>query len=85
LGCGACHTLADAGGAGAVGPPLDGIASTAATRVDGMAADSYMLKSIINPDDYIVEGFPPGLMPKDYGDRISEEKIELLVKYLLTQ
>lgn len=85
LGCGACHTLADAGGAGAVGPPLDGIAAAADTRVDGMDAHSYMLKSIINPDDHVVKGFPPGLMPKDYGDRISEEKIEMLVKYLLSQ
>jgi mono/diheme cytochrome c family protein len=85
LGCGACHTLADASGAGAVGPPLDGIAFTADTRVDGMDAHSYILESIINPDDHIVEGFPPGLMPKDYGDRISEEKIEMLVKYLLSQ
>ncbi len=85
LGCGACHMLADAGGAGSVGPPLDGIASTADTRVDGMDAHNYILNSIINSDDHIVDGFPPGLMPKDYSDRISEENIELLVNYLLSQ
>ncbi|MFA9491434.1 MAG: hypothetical protein ACERK1_09420, partial [Anaerolineales bacterium] len=59
--------------------------TAADTRVDGMDAHSYILKSIINPDDHVVKGFPPGLMPKDYGDRISEEKIEMLVKYLLSQ
>lgn len=84
-GCGACHVLEDAGGIGIVGPPLEGIADVAALRQPGVDAHDYLLKSIIEPNIYIVEGYSAGLMPGDYDERMSDEEIEVLVDYLLGQ
>ena len=84
-GCGACHIAADAGGAGVVGPPLDGISAIAGDRVEGLGAEEYMRQSIIATNDFIVDGFPSNVMPNDYGDRMSEDEIDTLVEYLLQQ
>src|SRR4051812_24673689 len=48
-GCGACHTLADAGTSGQVGPKLDGIASDGAAMIK---------QSIEDPNAKIEKGFP---------------------------
>jgi cytochrome c oxidase subunit II len=91
--CGSCHTLADAGIHGIVGPPLDGIATKAANDVDGRLtkdgvkdAAEYIRLSIGNPSAYIVPGFQD-LMPKTFGDPnvMPEDDREAIVNYLLTQ
>lgn len=57
--CFTCHTV---GKSGALRfPDLDGIATRAATRVEGLTALQYMAHSIYHPDEYIVEGFNPGM------------------------
>jgi len=82
-GCNACHVLADAGAAGALGPALDGYSAVAGTRVPGQPAEEYTLEAIVKPNAHIVEGFPANLMPQDYGLRISEQDLDKLVTYLL--
>jgi len=72
--CGACHTLADAGTTSETGPDLD------ETLADKDAA--YIEEGIVAPDKEIVEGFQAGIMPKNYGDTLSDEELEALVKYL---
>lgn len=84
-GCGACHTLADAGGAGIVGPTLEGIATTAAGRIPGVDARTYIEQSIVDPGAFVVEGFPDGVMPRDFGERMSDAELEAIVNYLLMQ
>jgi cytochrome c oxidase subunit 2 len=85
FGCGACHLLADGGGAGIVGPALDGISSIAADRIDDMSAEEYIYESLISPGSYVVEGFAEGVMPSTYTELMSPEQIDALVAYLLTQ
>jgi cytochrome c oxidase subunit II len=72
-GCGACHTLSDAGTSGTVGPKLDGIASKGA---------AFLKQSIEDPNAEITAGFPKGVMPQDFKTRLGPEKIDALVKYL---
>ncbi len=84
-GCAACHTLDDVEATGTVGPELNGIGDRAATRVEGMNAESYIRESIIDPSAHVVEGFQDGLMPQDFGERMRSEELEALVNYLLTQ
>lgn len=84
-GCGACHTLTDAGGFGAVAPALDGIGTRAGSTVEGLDARGYITQSILEPNAHIAEGFFAGLMPQDFGDRMSPEELSTLVDYLLTQ
>ena len=72
--CGSCHTLADAGTQGQSGPDLD------ETLPDKDAG--YIEESIVEPDKQITPGFQKGIMPKNYGDTLSEEELDALVKYL---
>jgi cytochrome c oxidase subunit II len=72
--CGACHTLADAGTNSETGPDLD------ETLADKDAA--YIEESIVEPDAEITPGFQEGIMPKNYGDTLSDEELDALVKYL---
>jgi cytochrome c oxidase subunit II len=73
-GCSACHTLADAGASGKVGPSLDQI---------GKQGAGFIEESIKSPDKQIAKGFPAGTMPKDFGTRLGDKKIQALVQYLL--
>ncbi|MEA2182026.1 MAG: cytochrome c oxidase subunit [Solirubrobacteraceae bacterium] len=72
--CGGCHTLADAGTNGTTGPNLDKV-------VPGMSS-AEIKQSIVQPDAKIAPGFQAGIMPKDYGDTLSPQELDALVKYL---
>jgi len=57
--CLTCHTI---GKTGALRyPDLAGIATRAATRIEGMDALTYMANSIYYPESYIVDGFAGGM------------------------
>jgi cytochrome c oxidase subunit 2 len=72
--CGSCHTLADAGTNSETGPDLDeSLADEDAAKIE---------EGIVEPDKEIAAGFQAGLMPKNYGDTLSDEELEALVKYL---
>jgi mono/diheme cytochrome c family protein len=83
-GCGGCHTLG-ALSAGVVGPPLTNIATTAATRIEGISAEEYLRQSILNPNAFVVEGYPEGVMVQNLGDVLKEEQLNDLVAFLLAQ
>jgi cytochrome c oxidase subunit II len=83
-GCGACHTLKDAGASGTVGPDLDNLAAQAGKLVKGLSAEQYVKQSIEDPNAYVVKGFPKGVMPQDFKQQLSAQEIDALVKYLLT-
>jgi mono/diheme cytochrome c family protein len=73
--CGSCHTLAEAGTAGATGPSLDEV-------LPGQDADQ-IAESIRDPEAKISPGFPQGVMPVFDENRIPEENLQALVDYLL--
>jgi cytochrome c oxidase subunit II len=72
--CGTCHTLADAGTTGQVGPVLDKVLA-------GKDA-AFIKQSIESPDAFIAPGFSPGIMPPNYRDTLSPAEIDALVAYL---
>lgn len=74
-GCGSCHTLADAGGTGAVGPNLDMV-------LPELTADQIR-ESIVDPNKEITSGYQPDVMPGDFGDTLSDEQLNALVDYLV--
>lgn len=84
-GCGACHTFDDAGAAGTVGPDLNQLSDVAGGRVSGMSAEDYVRQSIVDPSAHVVEGFSDGLMPTDFGERMTVEELDALINYLLSQ
>ncbi len=74
-GCGGCHALSAAGTNGTTGPDLDEV-------LKGKDA-AFIRESIVDPDAQITEGFAPGLMPKDYGEKLSDQELNKLVAFLL--
>lgn len=89
-GCGGCHTIQGvAGMVGAVGPELTKIGSVAADRIadpnyagEATTPEEYIHESIVNPNAYVVEGFPANVMPQNFSETLSEEDINTLVEYL---
>jgi mono/diheme cytochrome c family protein len=62
-GCAGCHTLAAADASGRTGPNLD----------DTLKGESeqQIRRSIVEPNADITKGFSPGVMPQDFGERLS--------------
>lgn len=80
-GCGACHTLADAGSTGSVGPKLDNVAADAKTA--GKTVDAFVKESIVSPNAYVTPGFPKGVMPPDFNTTLTAKQIADLVAYIV--
>ena len=85
-GCGGCHKLAAAGGTGTVGPDLDQLKAAAAKfgKQQGETPQQYVKDSIVDPGKFVVPGFPNGVMPSDFGQKLSSAQVDALVKYLLS-
>jgi cytochrome c oxidase subunit II len=72
--CGTCHTLADAGTTQETGPNLDNV-------LPGKDAD-FIRESIVNPNAEIAPGFKAGIMPEDFGEKLTSDQLDSLVEYL---
>lgn len=72
--CGSCHTLADAGTNGTVGPDL-----TTALRGQDPAS---IREDIVDPDKRITSGYQAGVMPGNFAETLSADQIDGLVAYL---
>ena len=75
IACGQCHTLADAGTNGQVGPDLD-------KALSGKDA-AFIKQSIVTPQAEVAKGFPAGVMPQDYSKTLSPQELDALVNYLV--
>jgi mono/diheme cytochrome c family protein len=73
-GCGSCHTLADAGTDGQVGPVLDEV-------LPGQDPEAIRT-SIVDPGAKISEGFPAGVMPTNFGETLTAKQLDALANYL---
>lgn len=75
-GCGSCHTLAAAGTTGTTGPDLE----------ESLAPDDNTAgieEMIANPNEEVVEGYPPNVMPQNYGQTFSKAEIHELAEFLV--
>jgi hypothetical protein len=89
-GCGICHAVGSLGEAGKVGPDLSDIGTVAGQRVAGLAAEAYIRQSIVEPGAFIAPECPngpclDGIMPADFGHRLTAEQIDILVAFLVEQ
>ncbi len=84
--CSFCHSLDGSEKvAGARAPTWQGISGRAGDRVPGLSAEEYLRESIVDPAAYVVEGYKADTMPKSFRILLSEEDIDGLVAFLLTQ
>jgi mono/diheme cytochrome c family protein len=76
VGCGSCHTLSAAGSTGTTGPNLD----------ESLAPDDNtqgIEEMILNPNEEVIEGYPPNVMPQNYSQTLSKPEIHELAEYLV--
>jgi mono/diheme cytochrome c family protein len=73
-GCGGCHTLAEANTGGVTGPNLDEV-------LPGVS-HKELEEMIVDPNAQIAQGYPPNVMPENYGETLSKEELEDLIEYL---
>jgi hypothetical protein len=81
-GCITCHSLEE--GVTIVGPSMANVASRANSRIPEISSKEYLRESIIEPNAYIVDGFPEGVMYPRYANDLSENEVSNLVAFLLT-
>jgi cytochrome c oxidase subunit II len=86
-GCGGCHTLAAASATGTVGPNLDtklksDCALPASKKVRGATLKQCIHTAIVNPYAYLPSGYSAGIMPSDFGQRLTSDQIQALVNFL---
>ena len=62
----------------------DGDLEIVSAFIPGLTAEEYLRESIVDPDAYVVDGFPAGQMLPHYLDILSDEDIDNLVAFLLT-
>jgi mono/diheme cytochrome c family protein len=73
--CGGCHTLSAAGTTGTIDPNLDDVLSG--------QSPAQVSESIVDPEAQIAAGFNAGVMPANYGDTLTPQQLQQLVRYLL--
>jgi len=72
--CVACHSVNGTGGV--LGPDLSDIGA--------INTQEYLRDSIVDPNKIVVTGFEKDVMPRFYGNHITEEEMENLVAFLTT-
>jgi cytochrome c oxidase subunit 2 len=80
-GCTGCHTISGISETGVIGPNLTDLSARAGDRVDGLSAEDYVRQSVLEPQAYIVEGFPDFMptLPLDVAE------VDALVDFLLSE
>ena len=78
-GCSGCHTFEPAGATGTTGPDLDELPDLAENANQPLA--EFVRTSITNPNAYVEEGYPEGVM-QAY-DQLSDEELNNLVAFLI--
>jgi len=88
-GCVVCHTIPGIPGAeGRVGPVLT-MGDSARLRLadpdyhgNAKTVREYIIESILSPGTYIVPGYPPNVMPRWYGKKLSAGALDKIGAYL---
>lgn len=88
-GCVVCHTIPGIPGAeGRVGPALV-LGETAVARLndpnyhgEAKTVREYISESILSPGAYVVPGYPPNVMPRWYGKKLSAAALDKIGAYL---
>ena len=68
-----------------VGPTWKGLYGHTVELSSGGTAtadDAYIHESIVDPNAKIVKGFTAGIMPQNFGDKLSETDISNVIAYI---
>jgi cytochrome c oxidase subunit 2 len=81
-GCATCHSLDGSPRPGPTWKGLYGQRRVLANGQEVVADEAYLLRSIVEPDAEIAQGFAKGMMPKDFGRKLSEEKLRAIIELI---
>jgi cytochrome c oxidase subunit II len=82
--CVGCHS---ADGTQLAGPTWQGLFGSEIQLASGetiVADEEYLYDSIVNPNAQIRAGYPPNVMPQNYGEVLSDEEMTAIVEYIKT-
>ncbi len=68
-----------------MGPGWKGLFGKRRTLNDGSSVtvdEAYLRGAILDPDALVVKGYPAGVMPKDYGRKLSDSEIATIIEYI---
>jgi cytochrome c2 len=87
-GCTSCHTLADAGASGTIGPNLDqrlrsDCETPASKAARGATLSDCIKTAVTDPYKYVPSGYVAGIMPADFAQKLSAKQLHALVSYLI--
>jgi cytochrome c551/c552 len=83
-GCASCHTFKPANANGTIGPNLDTAPAADAKTDNNMALAAFVKESITDPNKYIAKGFNKGLMPTNFGSKLSSSQLDDLVAFIVS-
>lgn len=91
-GCPVCHIIPGIPGAiGQVGPPLV-LGTTGPQRLkdpgyrgEAKTVHEYIVESVLDPQRFVVQGYPAHTMPTWYGSKLSALALERIAAYLERQ
>ena len=81
-GCATCHSLDGSRRPGPTWKGLYGQKRALANGQEVVADEAYLRRAIVNPDAEIAQGFPKGMMPKDFARKLSEEKLRSIIELI---
>lgn len=93
LGCVGCHVAAPVGPPWLAGadPNGQGVGTRAGSHFTASgytghatSAEQYLHEAIVRPNDFVVPGFNPDIMPKDYGEKLTAQDLADIIAYLQT-
>jgi cytochrome c551/c552 len=82
-GCVGCHSTDPA--QQMTGPTWYHVGDTATNRVASESPALYLYQSITDPNAFLVPGYPGGVMPADFAQRLSTQELADVIAYLLSQ
>jgi len=81
--CSQCH-MVESDSVGGIGPVLYGLRDITDTRNPDVAPERYIYNSIVNTNDYIVEGYNENIMPQNWGEILTDDELYHLTAYIMT-
>ncbi len=65
-----------------VGPSFYGVYTRAAERKPGYSAKAYIYESIVNPNEFVVQGFQPNLMTQTFAKSLNQQNMADLLAWI---
>ena len=81
-GCASCHSLDASRRPGPTWKGLFGRKRTLANGQEVVADEAYLRRAVLTPDAEIAQGFPKGMMPRNFEKKLSEDQLHAIIELI---